>query len=141
MADSKTPRGIRKIPITHDIQQRIERSKQTSMAANDEYLFSELTGSNKYENRSMAIGKRFGRLKEKLGFGRNYGFHSFRSTLANLFDAAGVRENFAARIIGHKTRNNDLRALFRRHTVATKSRYNGKDKLLAFRLAHKKNLR
>ena len=76
------------------------------MAANDEYLFSELTGSNKYENRSMAIGKRFGRLKEKLGFGRNYGFHSFRSTLANLFDAAGVRESFAARIIGHKTRNN-----------------------------------
>ena len=74
VADSKTPRGIRKIPITHDIQRRIERLKQTSMAANDEYLFSELTGSNKYENRSMAIGKRFGRLKEKLGFGRNYGF-------------------------------------------------------------------
>ena len=113
-----------KIPIYRDIQQRIERLKQTSMAANDEYLFSELTGSNKYENRSMAIGKRFGRLKEKLGFGRNYGFHSFRSTLANLFDAAGVRESFAARIIGHKTRNNDLSALFRRHTVVTNSATN-----------------
>jgi hypothetical protein len=28
-------------------------------------------------------------------------FHSFRSTLANRFENAGVPENFAARIIGH----------------------------------------
>jgi hypothetical protein len=37
-----------------------------------------------------------------LGFDANYGFHSFRSTLTNLFERAGVAENYVARIIGHK---------------------------------------
>ena len=66
------------------------------------YLFSELNGKNQYDDRSNAVGKRFGRLKSKLGFDENYGFYSFRSTLAHLLEASGVAENFAARIIGHK---------------------------------------
>jgi len=104
IAKSKTDAGIREIPIHKDIQQIIERLKQTSIAAGDEYLFSELTSKNQYEDRSNAVGKRFGRLKSKLGFDENYGFHSFRSTLAHLLEAAGVAENFAARIIGHKVK-------------------------------------
>lgn len=104
IAKSKTDAGIREIPIHKDIQQIIERLKQTSIAAGDEYLFSELSSKNQYEDRSNAVGKRFGRLKSKLGFDENYGFHSFRSTLANLLEAAGVAENFAARIIGHKVK-------------------------------------
>jgi integrase len=66
------------------------------------YLFSELTAGNKNDDRGALISKRFSRLKDKLGFGRSYGFHSFRSTLSNLFETAGVNETFAARIIGHK---------------------------------------
>ena len=102
IAKSKTDAGIREIPIHKDIPQIIERLKQTSIAAGDEYLFSELNSKNQYDDRSNAVGKRFGRLKSKLGFDENYGFHSFRSTLAHLLDAAGVVENFAARIIGFK---------------------------------------
>ena len=101
--DSKTANGIRRIPIHKDIQQIIERLKQTSQDAESEYLFSGLSANNKYANRSNGVGKRFGNLKDDLGFkGRNYGYHSFRSTLSNPFESAGAAENFAARIIGHK---------------------------------------
>jgi integrase len=101
--DSKTANGIRRIPIHTGIQQLVERLKQTSQAANSEYLFSGLSDNNQYKNRSNGVGKRFGKLKDDLGFrGKNYGYHSFRSTLLNLFESAGVAENFAARIIGHK---------------------------------------
>ena len=44
-------------------------------------LFPELT-LNKYGERSNAIGKRFGRLKTKLGYGEDYVFHSFRKGFA-----------------------------------------------------------
>ena len=101
--DSKTANGIRRIPIHTGIQQLVARLKQTSQAANSEYLFSGLSDNNQYKNRSNGVGKRFGNLKDDLGFkGKNYGYHSFRSTLSNLFESAGVVENFAARIIGHK---------------------------------------
>ena len=101
--DSKTANGIRRIPIHTGIQQLVERLKQTSQAANSEYLFSGLSDNNLYKNRSNGVGKRFDKLKDDLGFkGKNYGYHSFRSTLLNLFESAGVAENFAARIIGHK---------------------------------------
>ena len=66
------------------------------------YLFSELTAGNKYDDRGAPISKRFSRLKDKLGLGGSYGFHSFRSTLSNLFKTVGVNETFAAHIIGHK---------------------------------------
>ena len=66
------------------------------------YLSSELTAGNKYDDRGAPISKRFSRLKDKLGFDTSYGFHSFRSTLSNLFETVGVNETFAARIIGHK---------------------------------------
>ena len=43
------------------------------------------------------------RLKHSLGLMlKSQCFHSFRSTLANRFENAGVPENFAARIIGHE---------------------------------------
>lgn len=101
--DSKTANGIRRIPIHTDIQQIIERLKQTSQAAGREYLFSGLSANNQYGNRSNGVGKRFGKLKDDLGFkGKGYGYDRFRSTLSNLFESAGVTENFTARIIGHK---------------------------------------
>ena len=101
--DSKTTNGIRRIPIHKDTQQIIERLKQTSQTANSEYLFSGLSDNNLYKNRSNGVGKRFGRLKDNLGFkGKNYGYHSFRSTLSNLFESAWVAKSFVARIIGYK---------------------------------------
>ena len=58
--------------------------------------------ANKYDNRGNAIGKRFGHLKTKLGFGEQHVFHSIRKTVATLLEDAGVSENVAADILGHE---------------------------------------
>jgi integrase len=101
--DAKTYSGIREIPIHRDIQQLVERLKQTST---DGYLLSGLSTDNQYGDRSRAMSQKFGRLKSKLGFKtKRHAFHSFRATLANRFENAQVDVNFAARIIGHAVPN------------------------------------
>ena len=62
-----------------------------------------LSSGNKYKIKRKGISARFGRLKDKLGFEKKrHAFYSFRATLANRMENAGVEELFAARIIGHK---------------------------------------
>ena len=63
--DAKTRSGWRTVPIHSEIKQLITRLIDTT---EDEYLFCNLP-ANKYGKRSDAIGKRFGRLKTKLGYG------------------------------------------------------------------------
>ena len=100
IADSKTDSGIRSIPIHTDILQDVERMVQTSK---DEYLICGLSSKNKHGNRGKGIGQKFMRHKAEQGFKKKeHTFHSLRSTLATLFQSAGVEELFAARIIGHK---------------------------------------
>ena len=48
------------------------------------------------------VGKRFGRLKTKLGYGKLHVFHSIRKTAATVFEQAGVPEGVTADIIGHE---------------------------------------
>ena len=48
------------------------------------------------------VGKRFGRLKTKLGYGKQHVFHSIRKTAATVFEQAGVPEGITADIIGHE---------------------------------------
>ena len=48
------------------------------------------------------VGKRFGRLKTKLGFGNLYVFHSIRKTATTTFEQAGIIEGITADILGHK---------------------------------------
>ena len=85
---------------THlDIQQFVQRLIDEST---DGYLMSGLSANNKYEYRSTAVEMRFLRLLKKMNFTGNFAVHSFRAMLANQFENAGVEENFAARIIGHK---------------------------------------
>ena len=67
----------------------------------DEYLFGGLT-FNKYNKRSNAIGKRFGRLKTKLGYGRVHVFHSFRYGFSGQLENAMIQETQASRLTGHK---------------------------------------
>ena len=77
-------------------------------SSTDGYLFAELsdpTVKRVKNKRYKGISQKFGRLKAKFGFGRRYGFHSFRATLANRFENAQVDVNFAARIIGHAVPN------------------------------------
>ena len=97
--NAKTEAGERVIPIHSAIQDRI---KQMIEKSTDDYLFTGLN-KNKYGDRSNALGKRFGRMKEKLGFTtRQYGFHSIRKTFTTLLENAGVGENITADIIGHE---------------------------------------
>lgn len=98
--DAKTEAGWRTIPIHPHIADLVADLKAKST---DGYLLSNLT-FNKYGDRSNAIGKQFGRLKTRLGFGPDYVFHSLRKGVASQLEAAGVPENVAARLLGHEFR-------------------------------------
>ena len=95
--DAKTEAGWRTIPLHKDIKQLVSRLVDT---ASSEYLISGLT-FNKYGNRSNAIGKRFGRLKTKLGYGSDYVFHSLRKGFATHLENADVPVSTASRLMGH----------------------------------------
>lgn len=95
--DAKTTAGIRTVPIHSKLNANLNNLINSS---NDGYIISGLT-FNKYNNRSNAIGKRFGRLKKKLGYSDPQVFHSIRKTLTTKLENAGVAENVAADIVGH----------------------------------------
>jgi integrase len=95
ITDTKTEAGERQIPIHKTLLPIIEEL----MTCEDEYLLAKLTKS-KFDDRSNAIGKRFGRLKTKLGYSRRYVFHSIRKTFTTQLENAGV--NITADIIGHE---------------------------------------
>lgn len=98
IADSKTEAGVREVPIHAAIAPLVKRLREES---EDGYLLSGLT-FNKYGDRSNAVGKRFGRLKTKLGYGPKHVFHSIRKTVVTLLEDKGVSENLAADIVGHE---------------------------------------
>jgi len=98
IVDAKTEAGERTIPIHPFIKDRLEKLIDDSK---DDYLLSGLT-KNKYDDRSNAIGKRFGRLKTKHKFSSRHVFHSIRKTFTTLLENAGVGENLAADIVGHE---------------------------------------
>lgn len=95
---SKTRAGNRIIPIHLDILPLVSRLKS---ASTDGYLISGLT-PNKYNGRSSAIGKRFGRLKTKMQYSHTHVFHSIRKTFATQLENIKVGENIAADILGHE---------------------------------------
>lgn len=97
IVDAKTEAGERVIPIHNSALPTIKQL----LAKNDEYLIPSLSTS-KYGDRSNAIGKRFGRLKSKLGFSKRYVFHSIRKTFTTQLENAGVLENVTADIVGHE---------------------------------------
>ena len=96
--DAKTRSGWRTVPIHSEIKQLTTRLIDTT---EDEYLFGGLT-FNKYNRRSNAIGKRFGRLKTKLGYGKVHVFHSFRYGFSSQLENAMIQQTQASRLTGHK---------------------------------------
>lgn len=98
ISSSKTEAGRREIPIHSKLLPVLKKLMKLSK---DGYVLSGLT-LNKYGDRSNAIGKRFGRLKTELGFGKQHVFHSIRKTLVTKLENAGVSENLAADIVGHE---------------------------------------
>lgn len=97
ITDAKTEAGERLIPIHKTLLPIIEEL----MTCEDEYLLQKLTKS-KFDDRSNAIGKRFGRLKTKLGYSKRHVFHSIRKTFTTQLENAGINENVTADIIGHE---------------------------------------
>ena len=98
ITDSKTAAGIRQVPVHSQLVEVVQRLKKSTK---DDYLLSGLT-FNKYGDRSNAIGKRFGRLKQSLGFPDKKVFHSIRKTVVTQLESAGVSENLTADIVGHE---------------------------------------
>ncbi|BAL96174.1 tyrosine-type recombinase/integrase [Rubrivivax gelatinosus] len=98
IVDSKTHAGLREVPLHPALQPLMKALKEE---ATDDYVIGGLT-FNKYDDRSNAIGKRFGRLKAAMGHGPLFVFHSLRKTLVTLLEDAGVSENLAADIVGHE---------------------------------------
>lgn len=98
IVDAKTEAGWRTIPIHPHIAQTVARLVDTST---DGYLLSGLT-FNQYGDRSNAIGKKFGRLKTSLGYGKDYVFHSLRKGFATQLENATIPVTVVARLMGHE---------------------------------------
>lgn len=100
LAVSKTDKGIgREIPIhssIHVIIGALKFRKQTN-----DFLILDGSATSDGE-RSSKFGKRFGRLKSKLGFGSEHVFHSIRRTFVDQLLANNVDERIAADIVGHE---------------------------------------
>jgi integrase len=96
--DAKTQAGLREVPIHKRLMAVMKSLVKDSK---DGYVFSGLP-VDKYGDRSPAIGKRFGRLKTKLGYGEEHVFHSIRKTFITELENLGVAENVVADIVGHE---------------------------------------
>lgn len=99
IADSKTDAGRRTVPIHDALMPTIRRLVGKR---GDGFLLAGLDTGNRYSDRSTGVGKRFGRLKSREGFGPVHVFHSVRKTVSTLLENAGVSENVAADILGHE---------------------------------------
>ena len=62
----------------------------------------ELVYTYNQATRMKCIGKRFGRLKTKLGYGEDYVFHSLRKGFATQLENTGQQHNISARLMGHE---------------------------------------
>ena len=97
--DAKTKAGSgRLVPIANTLATRVSLQQLPSPPA---------PKLNKKTNKLVAyeaqdVGKRFGRLKTKMGYGKQHVFHSIRKTAATVFEQAGVPEGVTADIVGHE---------------------------------------
>lgn len=97
----KTEAATRIFPVHSDIKDVVER---LFIETADGYLISGESADNQFNDRSAAIGKRFGMLKARLGYEEQVEvFHSFkhalRSTLAN--NAADIEIGMQSEIIDY----------------------------------------
>ncbi|OAN44237.1 hypothetical protein A6A04_21115 [Paramagnetospirillum marisnigri] len=101
VVDAKSKAGWRRVPVHSKLAPTLDRLVASSRDAQDRYVMAGLS-SNKYEDRSNAIGKRFGRLKKEAGFGPQYVFHSIRHTVATHWKSALIDVSISADILGHE---------------------------------------
>lgn len=101
--EAKTKAGIREVPIPTGLIPLYTHLLEQS-ALNEGFLFA--GKKNKNGERLNALGKRFGRLKERLGFSTLHAFHSFRGTAITQMHQAGVPyKEVIVYIVGHSQDN------------------------------------
>ncbi|MFZ0692703.1 MAG: tyrosine-type recombinase/integrase, partial [Alphaproteobacteria bacterium] len=98
IVDAKSEAGVREVPLHSALTATMRRLVNGST---DGYVLPGLTADSNGD-RGSNIGKHFGRLKARLGFGPNHVFHSLRKTVATLLENASVLENVTADILGHE---------------------------------------
>ncbi len=98
IVDSKTDAGIRQVPIHPALVSLVGKMVKEST---DGYLVPS-TAAGKYGVRSDPYSKKFGRMKDSMGFGAGHVFHSIRKTVATLLEQADVKESISADILGHE---------------------------------------
>ena len=92
---SKTEKGIgRKVPL--------HKTVEAIVLGKSGYIIDAGKVNNKYGERSSSIGKKFGRLKDSLGFEKGKVFHSLRMTFIDKLKQTGTPEVVAADIVGHE---------------------------------------
>ncbi len=101
IVDSKTEAGIRQVPIHPALAALVDKMINDST---DGYLVPS-KAAGQYGVRSDPYSKRFGRMKEAMGFSAGHVFHSIRKTVATLLEQAEVKEGIAADILGHEKKS------------------------------------
>ena len=96
--EAKTKAGNRFVPIHPDLKPLIDQLVENSK---DGYLITD-QNNNVHGKRGNALGKRFHRLKARLGFGSNKVFHCIRKTVITILFNNQTPEGISADIAGHK---------------------------------------
>ena len=97
--EGKTESSVRDVPLPPVIRPLVAHLKKSS---SDGYLIEGLRRGGADGKRAFYTGKRFGRIKTKLGITRKgIVFHSLRNTFTSAAENAGVPENIAKLIDGH----------------------------------------
>ena len=94
ITDAKSKAGNRQIPVHGEIESIVEKYNLEG------YLFSGSKG--KHGTRSDKHSKAFGRIKSKLGFGRDKVFHSLRKSFITKLDRLDSARARIQSIVGHE---------------------------------------
>ena len=89
--------GYQCLRVTDDAKTRASSSRLIPLPFSVDML--ELPDEPVYE---VPVGKRFGRMKQRLGYGESTVFHSIRKTFATCCEQLGIPEGTAADILGHE---------------------------------------
>ncbi|UVL15909.1 site-specific integrase [Pseudomonas atacamensis] len=96
---SKSKASKRVVPIHPNLLPIVDRLCKDSI---DNFLIP-TESSDKYDKRSHAISKAFGRLRTAAGFSKLHVFHSFRHTVITELIRGDVPEHLAKELVGHET--------------------------------------
>lgn len=99
VTEGKTAAAIRSIPVHPVIAGLVKRLKEKS---SDGFLIPRLLRGGTDEKRGHYVGKRFGTIKERLGFtDKALTFHTLRNSFMQRCEEAGVPESTVKLLVGH----------------------------------------